>query len=643
MSSTLVTCGSQQKDPQKEVPAGWWTNLKAASPTIVKKAKEFCTSGKLKVMRLHYARMHMVACLNGDVAARLLSELCKCVHGAHVNNINLENLRDRCLDLLDLVLDVLKMGAFMSTSKSSPELPKLPQAFTKIMNRFSAFLEEAKAYCETYATKGFFAEAGRLLLHRKHNQRFNELVAELSSLTSGYRELIRQPHLKALWSDYFMHEQAVRWGVWWIVFPSELALDDTLDKAAREKLMDLLKDKDSKDAFRRAVEVEETIFISIDELCLRFPDDSPLLPTVEALLCEGRGLVLRDKDQEKTAIDEAGQGQKLVLKDQTLKQVALDEAAHNQELLVDLLASPEAQAAFKRAVEVKDSIFLGIDELRRSFPADQPLLERVKTLLQPPPPLPSGQKPVRVTTEYWGREQQIQELGELLANSYGVLLLHGPPGIGKTCLAVDVGWHMWEKGCLPGGAVLVPLKGAASARKQQQRLSEALGVHHVNDALDRIRSAGRMLLILDAAEACLLGAEVGAFVALLNTVMACHPHLVVLVTSAVPWPTSLPRLGAYMERRVPPLHDMVITALVNARCGPGVLSAAQVQLVVAACRGSPLLARKCADACASGRATWMECVEYARQQRRRQDAEAAAEAMAAARPGTQPMWRSSAY
>ncbi|GFH28170.1 kinesin light chain, partial [Haematococcus lacustris] len=83
-----------------------------------------------------------------------------------------------------------------------------------------------------------------------------------------------------------------------------------------------------------------------------------------------------------------------------------------------------------------------------------------------------------LNTEYWGREQQIHKLGELLANSYSVLLLHGPPGIGKTCLAVDVGWHMWEKGCFPGGAVLVPLKGAASARKQQQRLSEALGVHH---------------------------------------------------------------------------------------------------------------------------------------------------------------------
>ncbi|GFH28171.1 hypothetical protein HaLaN_26615, partial [Haematococcus lacustris] len=84
-------------------------------------------------------------------------------------------------------------------------------------------------------------------------------------------------------------------------------------------LVDLLKDKDSKDAFKRAVEVEDTIFISIDELCLSFPDNSPLLPTIEALLCKGRQLVREDEDrrelaqkQEKTAMDAADQGRKLV-------------------------------------------------------------------------------------------------------------------------------------------------------------------------------------------------------------------------------------------------------------------------------------------------------------------------------------------
>ncbi|GFH27766.1 hypothetical protein HaLaN_26144, partial [Haematococcus lacustris] len=431
---------SQHRITTNEVPAGWWTNLKAASPAIVKKAKEFCTSGKLK--KLAY----------------------------------------ESLDAATTILDTV--GPFLPP-------PGKPQCW-----------ETLRLGCSASC-------ASRLLLHRKHNQRFNELVAELSSLTvdatfalnveqkgmlkeiidklnagmpsvvqqthasgglvhktlqltsplillirlhvtvvlayichrgcalsarclpaclphiqSGYRELIRQPHLKALWSDYFMHEQA---------------------------LMDLLKDKDSKDAFRRAVEVEETIFISIDELCLRFPDDSPLLPTVEALLCEGRGLVLRDKDQEKTAIDEAGQGQKLLegklesmearlaqqtyfhlIHQQDLQALwsthfkheqavrwglwwavfpselplnsTFDAATRNQAKanteddayhhpcqtsnmpaclqLVDMLATTESRAAFKWAVEVEDSIHISIDELCRSFPDGEALLPTIKRLVQ---------------------------------------------------------------------------------------------------------------------------------------------------------------------------------------------------------------------------------------------------------------------
>ncbi|GFH27699.1 kinesin light chain [Haematococcus lacustris] len=315
------------------------------------------------------------------------------------------------------------------------------------------------------------AAASRFVLHFKHKQDYEDLAKELSGLT-------------------------VRWGLWWTVFPGELALDDTLNEAAKQQLVGLLKDKDSKDAFRRAVELEDTVYISIDELCLSFPDDSPLLQTVEALLCKGRNLVREDavkaQNQEKTAIDEAGRGQKLLKEQLTSMEAKLQK---------ELSLSNFSQHIHEYSMQKLWSVYFKHEQAG-----------------------PHCQLP-QVITEYWGREQQIQELGELLANSYGVLLLHGPPGIGKTCLAVDVGWYIWKKGCLSGGAVLVPLKGAASARKQQQCLSEALGVHHVNDALDRIRSAGRMLLILDAAEACLLGAEAGAFVALLNTVCACSNHI----------------------------------------------------------------------------------------------------------------------
>ncbi|KAL6760435.1 hypothetical protein V8C86DRAFT_1091789 [Haematococcus lacustris] len=326
------------------VPASWWSKLKAAPDDAYKNCKDFCTSGKLK--ELAYGSLDAATTLldivgpflppPANVAASLLSGVCKCVHGEHENSNNLKKLLVRCLDILDLVLYVLNLDGFISTSRSSSDLPKLPDAFTNIMSRFNTFLEEVKTYCESYATKGLWATGSRFLLFLKHKQRYDELASELRGLTAdatfalgvdhkralkeineklnagmpsvmdeelkkylaglkvtGYSELICQPHLEALWSNHFMHEQAVRWGLWWAVFPGKLTINDTLDEAAQKKLVDLLVNKDSKDAFRRAVELEDTIFISIDELCLSFPDDSPLLPTVETLLCKGRQLVSR--------------------------------------------------------------------------------------------------------------------------------------------------------------------------------------------------------------------------------------------------------------------------------------------------------------------------------------------------------------
>ncbi|KAL6749459.1 hypothetical protein V8C86DRAFT_2845553 [Haematococcus lacustris] len=160
-------------DPTEDAAlAIWWERLKAAPADDVEKAKELCASGKLRVMRLHYARMHVAVCLTdvfqwmqgagygspdafitlldtrgpllpppGNVAASLLSGLCKCVHGAHVNNTNLEKLRDRCLDLLDLVLQLGHTDAFINTSRDSSELPERPRDFTRIMCRFNALFE----------------------------------------------------------------------------------------------------------------------------------------------------------------------------------------------------------------------------------------------------------------------------------------------------------------------------------------------------------------------------------------------------------------------------------------------------------------------------------------------------------------------
>ncbi|KAL6760437.1 hypothetical protein V8C86DRAFT_1091806 [Haematococcus lacustris] len=180
-----------KEDSEKEVvSADWWERLKAAPAAAVERAKKFCTSGKLK--EVAYESLDGVTTLldavgpflppPGNVAATLLSGLCKCVHGAHVNNTNLEKLRDRCLDLLDLVLQLGHTDAFISTSRDSSELPKLLKGFTRIMNRFQTFLKEANAYCENYTKAGILAGLSRFFFHAGHKEDYEELVTELRDL-----------------------------------------------------------------------------------------------------------------------------------------------------------------------------------------------------------------------------------------------------------------------------------------------------------------------------------------------------------------------------------------------------------------------------------------------------------------------------
>ncbi|KAJ9512020.1 hypothetical protein QJQ45_004576 [Haematococcus lacustris] len=307
--------------PTEEALAIWWERLKAAPAVDAEKAKELCASGKLKVMRLYCARTHVAVCLNGvsqwmqelayegldafvtlldtggrsgfglhaenyhkqlvndliagDQAASLLSGVCKCVHGAHVNKTKLEKLRDRCLDLLDLLLYLGGIDAFISTCRSSSELPRLPKEFMRIMCWFNAIVEKVNAYCEKYTGEGIFAGYSRSLLYHKHKEDYEELVTELGDLRDDvtftldvyqqlleeveddinagmppveeaklvafraqlkedmpfvmdkkleehlarldvrdYSILLHQPHLEDLWSKHFMREQAVSagWG-----------------------------------------------------------------------------------------------------------------------------------------------------------------------------------------------------------------------------------------------------------------------------------------------------------------------------------------------------------------------------------------------------------------------------------------------
>ncbi|KAL6760438.1 hypothetical protein V8C86DRAFT_2552204 [Haematococcus lacustris] len=170
----------------------WWGRLEAAPADDVEKAKELCTSGILK--KLANKSLNGVTTIldtggpflppPGDEAASLLKGLCECVHGAHVNQTYVKKLRDRCLDLLDLVLHLGGIGAFISTSRYSSELPKLPKGFTRLMSRFNALIEEVNAYCKQCTGEDLMAVYSRFLLYHKHKEDYEELVTELCDLTA---------------------------------------------------------------------------------------------------------------------------------------------------------------------------------------------------------------------------------------------------------------------------------------------------------------------------------------------------------------------------------------------------------------------------------------------------------------------------
>ncbi|KAL6745852.1 hypothetical protein V8C86DRAFT_2963905, partial [Haematococcus lacustris] len=125
-----------------------------------------------------------------------------------------------------------------------------------------------------------------------------------------YFHLIHQQDLQALWSTHFKHEQAVRWGLWWAVFPAKL---EGLHAECQQELVDLLAMTKGQVAFMRAVEERDSIFVSVDKLDASFPADKPLRDSVENLLLSGQQLLAsdatklrEDEAQKKRAMDVAG-------------------------------------------------------------------------------------------------------------------------------------------------------------------------------------------------------------------------------------------------------------------------------------------------------------------------------------------------
>jgi predicted ATPase/DNA-binding CsgD family transcriptional regulator len=143
------------------------------------------------------------------------------------------------------------------------------------------------------------------------------------------------------------------------------------------------------------------------------------------------------------------------------------------------------------------------------------------------------------TTPFVGRTQEINAIAGLLANpDVRLVTLLGPGGMGKTRLALEVGWRLVEPEAFgtswvlfPDGVYFVPLQPVATPDNMLWAVAEAVGFPFQSDGrepqqqlLDFFREK-RLLLIMDNFEHLLEGAD------LVSAILQAAPGVQVLVTS----------------------------------------------------------------------------------------------------------------
>ncbi|KAG2487918.1 hypothetical protein HYH03_013498 [Edaphochlamys debaryana] len=221
-----------------------------------------------------------------------------------------------------------------------------------------------------------------------------------------------------------------------------------------------------------------------------------------------------------------------------------------------------------------------------------------------------------------GREEEAAGLAEHLRARGSLVLLAGG-GVGKSCLAADVGWRLVRSGEVPGGALWVDLREAFSSADVEARFCATLGlsVEEGNGpcilAAVLVLAAGAQqagpggssssppplaaLVVVDNAEDALGEAEAAAAMkGLVGKVLAYAPYARLLLTSrtSLHLPSPSPLLT---ERPVGATSPAAAAQLVQA--GAGDVGEAKARSVAEACQCVPLVLCLVAEALVAGRMT----------------------------------------
>lgn len=317
-------------------------------------------------------------------------------------------------------------------------------------------------------------------------------------------------------------------------------------------------------------ELEEWVFATREELARRL---------LSARLAQAERLALREQYERAARLAEEAL---------RLLEVALPEREELQRLYLIL-----------RAAGLVPSPALSAELTQAVIPALKP--EEARTALHTAARPILHNLPIAVKS-FTGREAERAELTRLLAGPHSRLLtLAGPGGIGKSRLALTVGWERLEAGAFPDGVYWVDLEPLTSPAAIPGVIAEALGTVVLGPEplgqLAQTLKSKRLLLILDNFEHLAEGASP------LTTLLRSCPELRILATSrerlglqeewllpleGLAYPSD-PKLGLQEIRQYPAVQLFLErTAQNNPRFHPAEADAAPLVRICAFAAGSPL-------------------------------------------------------
>ncbi|GFR47385.1 hypothetical protein Agub_g9100 [Astrephomene gubernaculifera] len=580
----------------------------------------------------------------GDAVVGSLGVFMGLVAKAMANKDNLTRLQARAVDLYDLIADrhVPHVAAMVVTGAAATQQPqqhqKVSDAYMKLMSRFKDLLTELEEYAREFSShiwlyriitssgdqqqyedyaqqlrdltieaqfavsvnvagmteemRAAMEEMKLQMAYMDHSAEARAAVKDLGGLDAvmanedkiqavaekldlgqrltimivkqalaeegnmGFHRIIRHMNLRVFWHTFFKGEWKVPWRLWWSEFPSGLT-EVYLEPSYVTALCGVLDSDQAKQAFQQRVELADAENISVDELKLAFPRDADLLQRVRQLTGS-------------SGDSAAGRA------------VVVSNAPEHANTPVVQLEGPPSQtqhdAVAKCRLPPLDPLYTGRD-------ADAELVVRL--------------------------------VKEQAAAQRGVCLLGGA-GLGKSSLAVDVGWRLAKEGACPGGAYFCDLREARSVDDVLLRIVLAVGgsVTTGDDALPKLLAwlrstsdscGGGVLLVVDNAED-VLQADGGRGAGFRDVMAQVCKAAMVLVTSRAPMAGPSPSGGSSNSSCVDhPLCGLADGSgrqlIASLWAGASPLAAADVDALLYMCRGVPLLLRTCADALAHGRVT----------------------------------------